>query len=244
MVIDLSGNMNLGGILGIIGTLVGVLVGAVLTYFISLSVRRKERLIDGIYRPLLGQIGQILEKITDGTELPDLSHLEKTRQDGMYFVIDDTVKKIADHVYEELKDYRDFYEASTSSVDGIAEEEVQKIIPKLEKPERFQGRTSNVFYTAFIDHQFMGRVSLRDCLRIGKTPVQFLIEKRPVVKDSDITCLIAGSEVEREVTDLIVEPALKKADENKAIIRFRSKRQSLLKDIQELIEILKKQIKK
>jgi len=228
-----------GGILGIIGTLVGVLVGAVLTYFVSLRVRKKERLVEGIYRPLLGQIGQISEKIENG-EMPDLSGFEKIMQDGMYFIINEEIRQETNRMHQRLKLYKNAYDGSTPYIDEIIREEVEKVLPQLEDPERYRGGGYDVNYRAFIIHQFMGSQSLRDSVRVDKTPVEVLREMR-LVSDSDIDSNIGGVSVERRFADAIAESVLERARVHVLIMFEKSFRQVVVRELRDLIEMLKKQ---
>jgi len=230
-------------ILGIIEALVYVALGAIFGYFVSKIQRRSERLIEGIYEPLLGQVGQIEEKIQDGRTVPDLESLEKTRQGGMYFVVDGKTKKKADSVYQELKNYQTMYNASTGAINKIIEEEVGKVLVQLENPERYRDRPYDVDYRAHIVGVHVGNANLRDCLRIGKTPVQFLSETKPRVKDSEIDCLLAGYDIERRLVDPMAKLALGKANEDSVVQETRSLRNSLLRDLQEFSEMLTRKVK-
>ena len=96
----MSGFVDPGIITGIAATLIGTIVGAFLTYTLSKTQRRNERLIEGIYRPLLGQLGQVLERIQDA-DSPDLKGLDAVRQDGMYFVMNAPTLNVLCAAYSE-----------------------------------------------------------------------------------------------------------------------------------------------
>jgi len=240
VILNLTEN-TFGGVLGIVGTLVGVFVGAVLTYFVSLRIRRKGRLAEGIYEPLLGQVGEIKDKIQDGREMPDLDGFEKTRHYGMYFVMDDEVKKKADLVYQELKDYQTMYNASTGSINKIIEKEVELRLSSVEL-EKYRDRPYDVDYRGHIAGRHVGNANLRDCLRIGKTPLQFLHETKSKVNDSDIDCLLSGYPFQRISADFISVSALATVKFDSVVQETGSLRNSLLRDLQELIEMLKEKV--
>jgi len=212
------------------------------TYFPLKLERKTNALVEAIYAPLLGQLNEIVDKLTDGIEMPDLAGFEKIRKDGMYVAIDGEARNKANEAYLNLESYQDAYKASTGRISKIIREEVEKLLPKLEDAEKYRGGGYEVTYRAFIDHQYMGSVDLRHCLRIGKTPVQILTENKPKLEDSDIDCLLAGYELNRRLADPMVEIALKRADEDSVIQEDRLQRQSLLGNLQELIEMLKKQV--
>jgi len=249
--VSVSGNSNIDIISGflnawsLIGPLVGVVVGVYLGSVLSKVQRRKERLIDGIYEPLLGEFGAIKYEIEDGRRMPELDDLDETRKGAMYFalsIVHDEVKKKVDSVYLKLKDYQTRYKASGGILNKIIEEEVEKIRPQLEDPEKYRDRPYDVNYRAFIVGQHVGDASLRECLRIGKAPLQFLRETKPTVKDSDIDCLVSGYLVERRLVDPMAESALKRADGDPAVQETRSQRESLLAELQKLIELLTKEV--
>ena len=233
-------NAVIDGILGIIGPLSGVIIGAILSYFIFKRQKTSERLTEGIYRPLLGQVGQIFEKMQH-REMPDLKIFDQIRLDGMYYVMDEKVKEKASQVYQRLKDYQNAYATSVGRIDKIIDEEVEKVVVQLKDPEKYR-RGRGVAFSAFTEGQFMGRINLEYCLRMGKDPLQVLKEEKPRLKDSDIECLIAGYTVDRRLADPMVESALKKVNEDLDIQEESSLRNSLLIDLQGLIEMLKKQV--
>jgi hypothetical protein len=95
-----------------------------------------------------------------------------------------------------------------------------------------------VSYSGFIDHAFMGTVNLQSCLIVGKTPVEWIIQKRPLLKESNIGCNIGGWSVERPLADEISRSALQRAEMDQSIKEARSQRQLVLRDLQDLINTL------
>jgi len=239
--LSISGNSCADTISGFLA-LVGVFVGTLLGFVLSKIQRRKERLIEGIYEPLLAQVGVTKDNIQDGMKMPDLGALDETMQSGWYLVMDDKVKKKADLVYQELKDYRAAYTPSGVTLNKIIEEEVKKVLAKIEKPERYKDVPYDVVYRAHIVGAHVGSANLRECLRIGKTPLQFLRETKPTVKDSEIDCLLGGFDIERRLVDPMAELALKKANEDSIVQETRALRNSLLGHLQELIKMLSEQV--
>jgi len=119
---------DINSLFGVLGTLGGIVLG----YFISKRLRRSDRLIEGIYEPLLGLVGQIDKDVRDGMGMPNLDNLEQIKQSGMYFAIDNEVKKIEDIVYRKLKEYQIMFNASGRVINEIIEKEVEKVIANLE----------------------------------------------------------------------------------------------------------------
>jgi hypothetical protein len=236
----LSGFVDPGIITGIAATLIGTIAGAFLTYTLSKTQRRNERLIEGIYRPLLGQLGQVLERIQDA-DSPDLKGLDAVRQDGMYFVMNETLKKMTRQAYDEIKGYKDRYGASSSRARAIVRELVQNFVPA-EDLDKYRSGGSEVTYRGFIDHAAMGSVTLQSCLLIGKTPVEWLIEKSSLLRESHIDCNISGHSVGRHLADEISDSALQRADLDPLIRDTRSQRQLVLRDLEDLIKTLSAKI--
>lgn len=225
---------------GAIVALLGALFGAVLTHLLSKTRARNERLIEGIYRPFLGQLGKVLEKIQDADTL-DLKGLDIVRQDGMYFVMEEALKKMANQVYEEIKGYNDRHDASSSRAQAIVREAVQNFLPAQDQ-DKYRSGGFEVTYRGFIDHAFMGTVALHSCLLIGKTPVECLVEKRPLLKESNIDCNISGCKVERYLADEVSRSALARANLDPVIQDARSQRQLVLGDLEDLIKTLSARI--
>ena len=230
----------IGKFLDIIELLIGVLIGAVLTYFLSMKAGRKQRLTENIYIPLVGHLGAIRNVIQDGREMPVLDDLDKERRGGWYFTIDEKVKKKVDSVYAQLKDYQIMYKASEATINGIINEEVKGILPKLEEFLALDRDRIpyDVDYQGRIVQQHVGHGNLRWCLLLEMTPRQFLRETKPRVNDSDIVCLINGHEVPRGLVDPVCDSALKKANVDEVVQETRSQRQSLLVELQKLRGLL------
>ncbi|WP_455276844.1 hypothetical protein [[Eubacterium] cellulosolvens] len=223
---------------------ISVIVGAILGYLFSRREKRKERLIDGIYRPLLGQISRAFEEIKNG-KMPDMKEFEEIKQDGLYFVIDENVKEPTDQIYQELMGYKDLYDASMGRINQIVREEVEKKIETSAQGkdlEKYKSGDKKVNYRAFINHKYMGSINLSDCLLIGKTPVQILTERRTILKDSNIDSNISGRSAKRTLTDAIAKFALFQANKDTVIQDARLQQQSIIEDFNELIENLKKKV--
>lgn len=220
----------------VIAPLVYISFGAVLAFLLSRIQRRKERLTENIYIPLLGHLGVIRDRIQDGREMPVLDDLDKERRGGWYYTIDDKVKKKIDSVCEQLKDYQIMYKASEDTINGIIYEEVEGILPKLEEFLALDRDRIpyDVDYQGRIVQQHVGHGNLRWCLLLEMTPRQFLRETKPRVNDSDIVCLMNGHEVPRGLVDPVCDSALKKANVNEVVQETRSQRQSLLVELQKL----------
>jgi hypothetical protein len=221
---------------GAIAAILGGLFGAVLTHLLSKTRARNERLIEGIYRPLLGQLGKVLERIRDADSL-DLEDLDAVRRGGMYFVMEEGMRKMVDQVYEEIKEYKDRRDASSSRAQAIVREVVQNFVPAQDL-DKYRSGGFEVSYRGFIDHAFMGTVNLQSCLIVGKTPVEWIIQKRPLLKESNIGCNIGGWSVERPLADEISRSALQRAEMDQSIKEARSQRQLVLRDLQDLINTL------
>jgi hypothetical protein len=155
--------------------ILGVIVGVVTTHFLSKARWRTERLTEGIYRPLLGTIGRISETIREGGD-PNLDSLKKARYDGLYFVMDRQVRELSEEAYSAIREYKDAVEASRASIDTIVRQQIDRFA-KGEDVEKFRSGGHEVNYRAFIDHQYMGSIELRDCLLIGRMPSEILIER-------------------------------------------------------------------
>ena len=125
----MNGIVDSGMMTGVAAALIGAIIGASLSYALTKALRKNERIIEGIYRPLLGQLGQVLERVQDADSL-DLKGLDDVRQDGMYFAMDERLREMTNQVYEEIKGYKDRYEASSSHALAIVRELVQESASK------------------------------------------------------------------------------------------------------------------
>jgi len=231
--------VDINSLFGILGTLGGIVLG----YFISKRLRRSDRLIEGIYEPLLGLVGQIDKNVRDSKEMPNLDNLEEIKRSGMYFAIDKEVKKMEDIVYRKLKEYQTMFNASEPIINRIIQEEVEKVIPNLEDAERYGHRPYDIEYRPHIAGVHVGHANLRECLRIGKTPIQFIKETATrKIEDSDIDCLLAEYQFDRHLADSISELAKEKVDRDPIVEETRTLRKSLLEDMQKLIEMLTKKV--
>jgi len=224
---------------GIGGTLSGIGLG----YFISKRLRRSDRLIESIYEPLLSAIGQIHKDILYSMQMPDRNDLQTTKKSAMYYAMDNEVKEMEDIVYRKLKEYQTMFQASGMAINKIIEGEVEKVIANLKDAEKYRNRPYDMDYRPHIAGVHVGHVNLRECVRIGKTPIQFIKETATrTVEDSDIDCLLAGYPFERRLADSISESTLKSANENSVVKETRALRNSLLEDLQKLIEKLTKKV--
>jgi len=225
---------------GAIVALLGAAFGAVLGHIFSKTRARNERLIEGIYRPLLGQLGLLLEKVQDVENL-DLMGLEGVRRNGMFFAMDESLRKMTSQVYKEIKEYKDRYDASNARAQAMVREAIQNFAPTQDLGN-YRSGGFEVTYRGFIDHAFMGMVDLRSCLLVGKTPVERMIQNRPLLKESNIDCCISGYKVERHLADEISKWALQRAEMDQSIKDARSQRQLVLRDLHDLINAVSSKI--
>jgi len=91
-----------------------------------------------------------------------------------------------------------------------------------------------------MNNRYVGDVNLRESLLIDKPPTQVLMEKKPMVKDSDIRSTIGGYEVERPLADAIVKSALERLKADETVQNLRGQRALVLHDLGFLLEKLKK----
>jgi len=223
-------------IIGVVGVLLGAILGQllhrrVLVESISLQreERRRERLSEGIYRPLLGQVGRIREQIFDG-ESPDLTGLEQTMQDGMFYIMDEKVRKEAIAFSVVARLYKEILETSRARSASIVREEIERLLrDRGADLERYRGGGLELVYRAFIDHLNIGIVSLGDCIFLDKTPLQILRERTTSTKEASIDSNIGGYPVSRELADIISESALERARKDADIVAARTLRQNILR---------------
>jgi hypothetical protein len=227
-------------IIGAVVALIGAIIGAFLGYLFSEMGQKKERLINGIYRPLLGQVGNLFKEIEEGKP-PDLTSYKNVMQDGLYVVMKSQIREAADLAFFETKNYKDKYDASKGPIDRIIKQQIEKLA-RAKDLEKYRGANYILNYTAFIEGTYMGGSMLRDSLLRGKMPAQVLIEKRPVLKNSNIISYIGGYEIDRKLADSISQSSLKIADEDQIIKNTRSQRIILLDCLEKLIILLKKEI--
>ena len=224
-------------IIGVVGVLLGTILGQLmhrraLVESISLQKeeRRRERLSEGIYRPLLGQVGRIREQIFDG-ESPDLAGLERTMQDGMFYIMDEKVRKEVIAFSAVASVYKEIFNTSRARSASIVREEIRKLLRDKEADlEKYQRGGLELVYRAFIDHLNIGIVSLRDCVFLDKTPLQILREKTTSTKEASIETNIGGHPVSRELADIISESALERAKKDDDIVAARTLRQNILRN--------------
>jgi len=233
-------------IIGVAGTILGVVLGQrmqrrALIESISFQreERRRERHSEAIYRPLLGQVNRIRDQIFAG-ESPDLDGLERTMQDGMFYVMDEEVKKHAIAFFVAVKLYKDSVEISGARGATIEREEIARLLRDWEEDlSRYRRGGLELAYRAFIDNLSMGTVSLGDCILIDKTPLQILRERIVSAKEARIDSNIGGEPVSRELADKISESVLDKARGDSDITATRMLRENILRNIV-LPELLEK----
>lgn len=216
----------------------GAAIASGLTYKLTTRSERKNRLIEGAYRPLLGQIGHLWRAIED-YQAPNLAGLEKTRQDGMYWRMNEEIREIENEAYRKLADYKEVYGRALVRAWDIIKEEIRKALEYVADPERYRAGTWEVNFNASVNGVNLGSEDLRGCLLKGKSPVQILKERSPNLEESDIHPLVCGLDFERALADAIVKSALEKAGLDTFILDMRSKRESLLEDVQRFMDALR-----
>jgi len=218
----------------------GVIVGSLLTYFLSKKMHRKDRLTGEIYRPLIGQAAQLHAIVSLGSS-PDLAGLENVKHDGLYYVIDKEVRKKADLALQEAKNYRDLYEASDGRIGNIIKE-VMESLASGENLEKYRGGAYEFSYAAYVNNRYMGSTRVRNCIFVGKTPIEVLKADRPIIDERSVRSYIGGYDVERSLADELVQIMLRRCEEDATIREARMLRFSLLDRLQEVIKSAKEEI--
>jgi hypothetical protein len=216
--------------------------GVLLSNRLQRGERRRERLSEAIYRPLLGQIGQIREQIENG-QMPDLSGLLRTRQDGMYYVIKEGLGQMTDSISNGTKIYNDVYKAASVVGQTIVREEIERFLQdRQEDLKKYQSGGYELNYRAFFRHQHLGNVKLQDCLIMDMTPADVLLKMGSIAQDSEIDSNISGYSVDRQVADEISRAALERAREHPYFIAEKQIKKNLLGRLQKTIEMLEEEI--
>jgi len=124
---------------------------------------------------------------------------------------------------------------------AIVREVVQNLLPAQDL-DKYRSGGFEVSYRGFIDHAFMGTVTLQSCLLMDKSPVEYLMEKKPLLKESNIDCNIGGYRVDRCLADEVSRTALARADSEPLIQDARSQRELVVRDLRELVKTLSAKI--
>jgi len=198
--------------------------------------RRKQNLNEQIYVPLIGGVGQLLETIEKG-EMPDLEGIEQIRKHGLFFIVDEEVKKTMTWAYVMTNIYRSLYVSGKSTVERMIEDEIERFVHREEDLEHYRGGGYRAHYRAFIGHHYIDSVDLVNCILVEKTPVEVLLGRYPRLIDSNIDSNISGYSVDRTLADSISEAVLKSA--KPALIEMKYGREDVSRSLERIIRLLK-----
>lgn len=214
------------------------LVSVLLTYVMSTRQSRKERLLEEIYRPLLGQVARTFVGLKIG-EMPNMDELDRLKKDGLYYLMDEKVKETVDLFRAEIHSHKDECEIAKGKITGIIKETIGLIGSKygLRTPSNCQ-----LIFKAYVEGQPVEFVELEDCLLTHESPRQLLIQKRPLLNSRkfEIKTLLSGFDISQQIGDEIWRSAAETANEDKDIQAVWELRKRLQNDTPILWRLLKK----
>lgn len=208
---------------GVVGGFVGGLMAwgaVVIENLLSNRRERKRRMSERVYEPLLLQTQLLAEKIQSG-EKPDLTNLEKVRQDCLVRFRDERVQGVTSSIYLYARLHSHLYTAARENVKRIIREEIEALASDRQSDlDRWRSRGYEVRYSAFVGNSPIESVDLESCLLVGKTPSQFLAERHDYLTkqpSSEIHVIISPDKVDKAFADALSESALKKADRDETV---------------------------
>lgn len=230
----------LPSIVGMVGALLGVYVGHHLG-----SVRaRNERLYEGIYRPLLGQIGLIREEIEKGLD-PNLRGIEQIRRDGLFFFLKEKEKFTIEKVYRWTQVYSQAYHSAVARGRDIIDSEMKRqflgdnLYADLAK-QLTQGRLPT--YRLLVGDRSRAEIGLLDSLVQKKNPYDALGDIAIISATRSYDCIIGSDTIPENKAKAISESALKVVEEDIDFKWLWSLRKRLVEDTNSLIGMLKRYV--
>jgi len=228
-------------------TMLGPILGAIAGYggvLLSNHLAKKGRLSEGIYQPLLGQIGLIRKQLEQGED-PDLAGIEKIMQGGYYFKIDDKDRNKIENLHNSIAVYKSVYLHAKGRGERIIRDEVEKFaLGKGEDPHKYFSISGHeiVTYRAFIGERCVDSVGLLVSLIMGLDPFGILSE-RTLYRERNIDCIVGGQSVDRQVASSISDSALERAREDTNFRWLWGQREGMIASfIQSLEDMLRKEI--
>lgn len=242
-------------IVTVLGMLLAAVVGAALAYQsakknlrLSVSItqeeRRNQRLYEGVYRPLLGQIGFVREEILKGVD-PLPTGIESTRRDGLFFLLDKEEREALEKIYQWIWFYRRAYQDVVVRGKDIISHEMKK---QLVGDVKYGSLLAQLARDHWPTYRFLAGgisrsdTSLLNSLIQNRNPYDLLGETAIISTDRDYDCIIGSDEIPTELAKSIADSTLKEAEGDARFIWFRSVKEYLIKDIESLIKMLERHV--
>ena len=184
--------------------------------------RRREKLSESIYEPLLKQIRLVQDQFDEGKK-PDPGGLRAIIDMVTFFQAADGIRKAAQKTWQSVKLCGDFYLHAEEDITKIINEGVDNLA-KAGKLSSKLGQTREVTYRAKIGVVLVDEVTLIECAIMGRDPYELLHARTTLFSDRRIDCIVSGepNPIDGQSAKELAEAVLVRAREDTNLKLYKS----------------------